>query len=393
MRKDRSLDRPGDDDDGISSGVVVEHVHCYLLRSQHPKYPNKTYVGFTVNPHRRIRQHNGVLKHGGAWFTKKSGRPWEFVVIVYGFSTQQVALQFEWAWQHCDKSRAVRAAIGDEPAEELHEKKSSGWKGQLWILKTLLLQVPGLYEDDDDDRHNHHPLTLYFLEDSVKSTYETIPVQRVGGNDDTPNTIRTELVESIEHLPFFPDRNNKSKRRRRRRRRKMKANEIVSNPSSETASNSRTTKSSFDENCSYHNSKNEKQKLFQTPIQGENLDCIFRFQFAASDLNVGRKGRSFLKRFSGAPDTLLQISKWHPQHGTRQTWIAVYRSNPVQASLKNPTWDAGEIDLESVCNGDLVRCCLCYCRGLKRLCFVRSQLFTFYSGPPITYRHSCSKEE
>jgi hypothetical protein len=32
----------------------------------------------------------------------------------------------------------------------------------------------------------------------------------------------------------------------------------------------------------------------------------------------------------------------------------VYRSRPVSDSL-DPTWDIGEIDLASICNGDLVR--------------------------------------
>lgn len=37
---------------------------CYLLRSLNPANPMSTYVGFTVNPKRRIRQHNGEIKAG-----------------------------------------------------------------------------------------------------------------------------------------------------------------------------------------------------------------------------------------------------------------------------------------------------------------------------------------
>eukprot|EP00878_Enallax_costatus_P036383 GHUV01040849.1.p1 GENE.GHUV01040849.1~~GHUV01040849.1.p1 ORF type:complete len:112 (+),score=15.18 GHUV01040849.1:180-515(+) len=89
---------------------------CYLLRSLDPAARIRTYIGFTVNPRRRIRQHNGEIS-SGAWRTKR-GRPWEMVLVVYGFPTHVQALQFEWAWQHPEKSKVVRTVVAQLKASQ-----------------------------------------------------------------------------------------------------------------------------------------------------------------------------------------------------------------------------------------------------------------------------------
>ena len=79
---------------------------CYLLTSLNPRYKDYTYIGFTVNPLRRLRQHNGEITNGAYKTSLK--RPWEMVVVVYGFTSKGAALGFEWAWQHPQESKHLR---------------------------------------------------------------------------------------------------------------------------------------------------------------------------------------------------------------------------------------------------------------------------------------------
>ncbi|RRT60338.1 hypothetical protein B296_00040505 [Ensete ventricosum] len=120
---------------------------CYLLASLSPRHKSRTYIGylnpfffnyffldrvvyrFTVNPRRRIRQHNGEIRCG-AWRTKH-GRPWEMVLCIYGFPSNVSALQFEWAWQHPKESLAVRKAASNF-------KSLSGIANKIKIAYTML---------------------------------------------------------------------------------------------------------------------------------------------------------------------------------------------------------------------------------------------------------------
>jgi structure-specific endonuclease subunit SLX1 len=69
----------------------------YLLLSS----DYSTYVGATVDLHRRLRQHNKEIK-GGAFATGakvSKGEVWIRAAHVEGFPDWQAALQFEWRWK------------------------------------------------------------------------------------------------------------------------------------------------------------------------------------------------------------------------------------------------------------------------------------------------------
>jgi predicted GIY-YIG superfamily endonuclease len=77
---------------------------CYCLRSE----TGTTYVGFTVNLDRRLRQHNQELS-GGARATH--GKSWKRILSVTGFPTQQAALQFEWKWKMLSRKALGATAV------------------------------------------------------------------------------------------------------------------------------------------------------------------------------------------------------------------------------------------------------------------------------------------
>ncbi len=83
--------------------------YVYLLLSS----TGATYVGATVDPDRRLRQHNKEIV-GGARATGvrvAGGETWRRVCLVSGFPNERAALQFEWMWKHLSRGQKAKAPL------------------------------------------------------------------------------------------------------------------------------------------------------------------------------------------------------------------------------------------------------------------------------------------
>lgn len=144
--------------------LYLETNCCYLLRSVNPLHKFTTYIGFTTHPARRIRQHNGEIK-AGAWRTSRK-RPWEMVAVVTGFPSKTAALQFEWAWQHPKRSKAVR-----EAAKGLYTKR--GVSAKLHLLHVMLNLRPWCT----------WPLRMHLASEGIVAISDKLPAlpEHIGG--------------------------------------------------------------------------------------------------------------------------------------------------------------------------------------------------------------------
>jgi len=78
--------------------------YCYLLSTPGGK---QTYVGATIDPDRRLKQHNGELA-GGAKATAikvAQGITWDRICYITDLPTWQAALQIEWRWKHLGRTQ------------------------------------------------------------------------------------------------------------------------------------------------------------------------------------------------------------------------------------------------------------------------------------------------
>jgi len=80
----------------------MSRFYVYFLRDG-----RRSYIGFTVDVFRRLRQHRGELA-GGARYTKSWRNPPQLVAYISGFPTNRIALSYEW---HAKRMRRGTVAL------------------------------------------------------------------------------------------------------------------------------------------------------------------------------------------------------------------------------------------------------------------------------------------
>lgn len=112
-----------------SSGT--KRFFVYWIRSG-----TSSYIGATVDPQKRLRQHCGVIQ-GGAKRTR--GKLWTFECVISGFRTWHEALCFEWSFKyHSKRCRSVESRT--QVLREVSQKER-------WTRNSpLSVEVPLVFE-------------------------------------------------------------------------------------------------------------------------------------------------------------------------------------------------------------------------------------------------------
>ncbi|KAA8491794.1 Structure-specific endonuclease subunit slx1 [Porphyridium purpureum] len=178
-----------------------EYFGCYLIQSYSSKRysKNRTYIGFTNDVVRRLKQHNGLIS-GGAKKTT-AHRPWRLICIIVGFSHKQAGLQFEWAWQHpADSIKFDEAsALAGSRLVPAAPQGQRSWGNSRW-MRSQCIGVPRRLEILaallQSSAWNCVPLDIFWRDEVFKEHFS-----RTASN--VPSDIEHRLVAS-EHEVHDP---------------------------------------------------------------------------------------------------------------------------------------------------------------------------------------------
>lgn len=100
------------ENDQVEEQDNTQKYYCYILRNHDEKHKNKTYNGYTVNPQRRIRQHNSEIAKGAKYTSAFGNKTWEIYVLICGFPDDVNALQCEWRIRHPGGKKRTKKHTG-----------------------------------------------------------------------------------------------------------------------------------------------------------------------------------------------------------------------------------------------------------------------------------------
>jgi len=84
--------------------------YVYIIKGTKHDNPNKTkyYIGYTIDPKRRIMQHNRLKKNGAK---STAGFHWTYQALISNINDNIEGLQIEWHLKHSTKKKGILCKI------------------------------------------------------------------------------------------------------------------------------------------------------------------------------------------------------------------------------------------------------------------------------------------
>lgn len=134
--------------------------YCYMLYTE----SNQTYIGATIDPDRRLRQHNKEIS-GGARATSirvSQGLTWKRACYIQGIPEWRSALQIEWRWKQLGRTQFKHIR------NPIHRR--------LYSLKKLLSIDKPTTEAIPYEMYPSGPPQIVWESDEFKEIYERINI-------------------------------------------------------------------------------------------------------------------------------------------------------------------------------------------------------------------------